>query len=203
MTLQKKYYYKLIQKETGIRQFRHDIKKHIMALEALCEENNFPAVKEYVDALSGLEIRNSLVHTGNGIADCFVNDLIDEVLKTDSLTWQVIGKFPDDIAVSENDFCVIFGNAIENAKEALMALPPEREKTFFLTIKHYRERLYITIKNAADESATVQDGVFYSTKRGDGTPGYGLHNIKMTVESYGGTVEWHLEEGLFSIDIHI
>lgn len=203
LALQKKFYFKIIKKETGFRKFRHDIKKHIMALEALCEEDNFAAVKSYVDALSELEIQTSRVHTGNVIADCFINDLIDELQKKGPLSWQVIGKFPDEFAVSENDLCVILGNAAENAKEALLALPPEKEKNFFLTIKHYQEHIYLCMKNTAGPDRQIPAGPFASSKGRSRNHGLGLSNMKMTVEKYGGSVEWELKDGLFTIQINI
>lgn len=204
LALQKKFYFKIIKKETGFRQFRHDIKKHIMALEALCEEEDFAAVKNYVKGLSELEIQTSRVHTGNVIADCFINDLIDELQKKGPLAWQVIGKFPDEFAVSENDLCVILGNAAENAKEALLALPPEKEKRFFLTIKHYQEHIYLCMKNTAGaDSQTHAEGPFASSKSRSRNHGLGLANIKMTVDKYGGSVEWKWSEELFTIQINI
>lgn len=203
LRLQKKYYYQFLNKEKGIQKFRHDINKHTMALEALCMEEDFEAVKEYVKDLSENNTQYSFAHTGNTIADCFVNDLINELHKSGKLTWEIIGKFPADIIVSENDFCVIFGNAVENAKEALMLLPSDRERVFYLTIKHYHEHLYICMKNTTLSNESQHNHMFFSQKRNDYSYGYGLQNIKMTVEKYGGNVEWDLNNGMFLIDINI
>lgn len=203
LTLQKKYYHKILKKENGIRQFRHDIRKHMTALAALCEENNFDAVKQYVRELADREIRYSYVHTGNSLADCFVNELIDELQADGALSYQIIGKFPEDLSIHETDFCVLFGNAVENAKEALLRLPPEKERSFYLTIKHYNEHLYLHMENTADSDDRAQRKMPSGKESEEDAHGYGLQNIQMTARKYGGSAAYSLENGKFILDIRI
>ena len=118
--LQKIYYEKAIENDENIRRFKHDIAKHIGVMEALCSNNEMQGLKEYVRDI-GVKYVDAMtqIHTGNLVADYFINQTIAELKKQGAIEFEIIGQFPEKIIVSNSDLCILFGNIMENVLEAL------------------------------------------------------------------------------------
>ena len=118
--LQKIYYEKAIENDENIRRFKHDIAKHIGVMEALCSNNEMQGLKEYVRDI-GVKYVDAMtqIHTGNLVADYFINQTIAELKKQGAIEFEIIGQFPEKIIVSSSDLCILFGNIMENVLEAL------------------------------------------------------------------------------------
>ena len=83
------------------------------------------------------------------------------------------------------DICSIFGNALENAIEAVMELPREERMISF----RVRERMGMVAANIDNNYAgTIElvDGLPKSTKGDDHNHGFGVKSIRRTAEKYGG-----------------
>ena len=118
--LQKIYYEKAIENDENIRRFKHDIAKHIGVMEALCSNNEMQGLKEYVKDIGAKYVdAMTQIHTGNLVADYFINQTIAELKKQGAIEFEIIGQFPEKIIVSNSDLCILFGNVMENALEAL------------------------------------------------------------------------------------
>lgn len=191
---QSKYYYKLMEKDEGMRRFRHDIKKHIYALDILCKEGDLTEVQTYLSELiQGIQEYGS-IYTGNQIADSFLNMAVQELEETGKVDYEVVGRFPDKMKVNNSDFCILFANAVENAKEALEQI--EGERKLILIIRNCQGKIYITMKNTVKE-----DGG--NSKTSEYSHGYGLQNMKLVAEKYGGTIDWAKKGQIFELNISI
>lgn len=195
LSLQSKYYQELLEKEDGMRSFRHDVNKHMYALDALCKEGDLDSVQNYVADLIQKVQEYESIRTGNHITDCFFNAAIQELKKNGDIHYEVVGRFPNKMRVSNSDLCVLFANAVENAKEALEKVKGERKLE--LVIRNYQEKVYITLKNNVEPKDEKIE------KADKNLRGYGLRNMRLVVEKYEGTIEWKQTENVFELNISI
>lgn len=196
LVFQKKYYETIIKKNEGIRQIRHDMRKHMGAIKALCDNDRIEEVKQYVEELSDAYQENEMIYTGNIVSDYFINLTINELKKeTDlELEYYITGRFPEKMNISNNDLCIVLANALENVQHAF-----KRKKgkcRLIVNIKNYKERIYIYIANSAlsDEISNMESG-----KRNG--HGYGIFNIKQVVEKYNGEIEFNYADDMFAVKI--
>jgi len=95
---------------------------------------------------------------------------------------------------NDKDICVLFANAIENAQNTLKSI--QGEKNFAMEIKHYREKIFVTISNTAQEDALAQ-----VNKKESGH--YGIRNMKSVVENYNGKIHFTYKDKMFTVEIDI
>lgn len=146
---QKQHYEIMQQKADELRQFRHDVKKHIAILQIICKEGKMDRVEQYVSDLYEKIRDNNLVYTGNRIVDYFVNELIFDFREEKQFTFDITGRFEKELFISDSDVCVLFGNAVDNCREALKQC--DGEKQFQMTIRNYQKHIFVKMCNTAKE----------------------------------------------------
>lgn len=199
IVLQKMYYERMIEDDKKIRGFRHDIAIHIQVMNSLCRRNDLKALKKYIDNLSERYIEDAVVtKTGNNVADYFINQTISELRANGGIDYEIIGKFPQKAAISDIDFSILFGNAMENAKEALKEV--EGDRKLKVSIMNYRGRIFLSISNSVD---SIEDINLKTTKNDSKNHGYGIKNMIDVVKRYDGKIDFKIEEGMFVVEIEV
>lgn len=137
-----------------------------------------------------------VVYTGNIVSDCFISSTIDNLRSEPEFEYKIIGKFPEQIRISNNDLCIVLANALENAQNALKKVDGKKELR--IAIKNYKERIFLTIENTAlaEDTKNLYNGITQGH-------GYGTVNMKRVVEKYGGTIEFLFEKNIFTVKIFI
>ena len=162
-----------------MRGWRHDYRSHIQAMKAHAAENDWEAVRAYLDTLeTDLATVDTAVKTGNPMADASV---------------------PVKLNISELDLCVILGNLFDNAIEASLTLP-EEERLIRVYMDMKGTQLYISCTNfTAAGKRQKTGGLFRSTKGED--HGFGLVRMDAIIERLGGYLTRNSEEGAFTTEI--
>lgn len=86
------------------------------------------------------------------------------------------------------DICALFGNAVENAIEAVSKLERRSERFISFQARESRGMLVITIENCYAGDLELDDGLPKTTKDATDYHGYGLKSIRRVAEKYGGQV---------------
>ena len=182
-----------------IRGWRHDYRSHIQAMKAHAAENDWAAVRAYLDTLeTDLATVDTVVKTGNPMADAILNSKIS-LARAQGIPVKADARVPVALALSELDLCVILGNLFDNAIEASLALPPEgRLIRVYMDMKG--TRLYICLTNFTAVGKQKKLGGRFATTKGSGH-GFGLKRIDEIVERHGGWVDRNSEEGAFTTEI--
>ena len=108
-----------------IRGWRHDYRSHIQTMKAHAAENDWEAVRAYLDTLeTDLAAVDTAVKTGNPMADAILNSKIS-LARSKGIPVRADASVPVKLNISELDLCVILGNLFDNAIEASLALPEE------------------------------------------------------------------------------
>lgn len=195
---QKDYYMEIIKFDEEMRAFRHDVNKHYEVLLMLIYEKDWNRAKKYISQLSNKKDVGRVFKTGNTIADYIINGKTKEIKNQGNVELNVIGTFPQNMQIEDTDLCIVLGNALDNAGEALEKV--KGVKQLNIDIGSYKQSLFLEITNSAMEIETKN---FKTTKKDKINHGYGLENIKYVVFKYNGKVTTEYENGCFSLKIEL
>ena len=100
------------------------------------------------------------------------------------------------------DICTIFGNALENATEAVAKLPPEKRE-ITLKVARLGQNLVIRFENPFPGGTTFDADCPATTKENAALHGYGLRSIGQTAKKYGGNLSIDTQAEQFSLNVRI
>lgn len=101
------------------------------------------------------------------------------------------------------DLSSLFGNALDNAIEAVSKLPDSDQRLIRLSVNRNRGFLQIRVENRFAGTLQVTEGLPRTTKKDSQNHGYGVKSIVMTVEKYGGSTAFQVRDGWFELGILI
>lgn len=182
-----------------IRGWRHDYRSHIQTMKAHAAENDWEAVRAYLDTLeTDLATVDTAVKTGNPMADAILNSKIS-LARSKGIPVRADASVPVKLNISELDLCVILGNLFDNAIEASLALPRE-ERLIRVYLDMKGTQLYISFTNFAAGGKRSKSGGRFTSTKGDGH-GFGLVRVDTIVERLGGWLSRNSEDGAFTTEI--
>lgn len=103
--------------------------------------------------------------------------------------------------LSDGDICALFGNALENAIEAVSKLERPEDRNISFQVRENRGMLVITVDNYYAGTLRFDGPLPQTTKENGGYHGYGLKSIRMVAEKYGGEVTITADDGMFHLSV--
>lgn len=197
LEMQRNYYKGRIRDEERVRSIYHDMKNHLLLLQA--QTGNGEEVQNSIQELQGqIQRYENYHHTGNEFLDIIIRDKANAAQRR-KIDFSAVISFEAGSFIKPLDISTIFGNALDNAIEASEKLP---EDLRLITVKANRVRnmLVITVENNAAPALLAPKG---TTKKDTFAHGFGLPNLKNAVEKYGGQCSTTLENGIFLLRIVI
>lgn len=193
--LQAGYYAQLYQEQEKTRALWHDMSKCFDAMKSLTEASAGPSAQKILeDAGDAFSSLGKLVDVGNPEISAILNHYIQESERLE-VPVALSAWVPPSCAVSPMDLCIIIGNTFENALEACLALPPEQRK-ISLQINVRNNLFFYEITN------TCHPGEKHRLKKAHAYHGYGLSNVKATVDKYQGSIGIaDGESGIYTVSI--
>ncbi len=153
---------------------------------------------ELKQIMKSLEIYDSELHTGNDALDVILMEkklLCSE--KDIRLTYMMDAAIVERMSYS--DIYSLFGNAIENAMEAVSCLE-EDKRCISISGTSRGGYGYITIENYFSGELRFENGLPQTRKTPD-YHGFGVKSIKSVVEHYGGELEITTQGDIFRLEI--
>ncbi|RRD94227.1 GHKL domain-containing protein [Clostridiales bacterium COT073_COT-073] len=177
---------------------RHDLKNHLVTLQALSQETDDLAVADYVTSLLGSINWQREIFTGNSGLDSILNFKLSG-LREQGIEPVLDIQVPQDMKLLMTDMTIILGNLLDNALQAVA----ECEKERYLRIKiHYgKQGLLINIINSYQGARKQRGGGFQTTKAEKADHGLGLKSVRQVVERAGGSMELTARDGRFEATI--
>lgn len=187
------YYEEKLKAEEKVRGLYHDMKNHLLLLE---RQDSQEARQMAVDLRRQIADYEDYVRTGNDFLDIILRDKA-RVAKENQIDFSAAVCFTQGSFLEPVDISTIFGNALDNALEASLALPPERR---LVTVKAdcVRDMLSVVIEN---NCLPDKAGYDKTSKGDDFLHGFGIRNIRKTVEKYDGQCLISQENGLFRMKL--
>ena len=176
----------------------HDLKHRIEGWER--RDGQVPP-EEIQEMKRLVGIYDSSVKTGNDTLDTLLTERSLYCEKQGiRLSCMVDGKKLSFMPVG--DVCALFGNAVENAIEAVSRLERAEERCISFMVRESRGMLVATIDNYFSGPLEFEDGLPKTTKGEAGWHGYGLKSIRRVAEKYGGQAAVLVDE-MFHLTILI
>lgn len=201
LALQAEQYQKLADSIEETRAARHDMRHHLKAMKVMSEHGEHARLDAYLDDLIDHLPRNRQItvcenYTANIILDHFIT-------RTKELGVPLRFSFhlSHTPGISDADLCVLIGNALENALEAVMEVPEDKR---FISVRALEEedRIYMTFDNSfSGELKAGSENGYLSHKRGYTATGVGIPSIRTIVKRYGGDMRIDAEDGVFKLSV--
>ena len=197
--MQHQYYQREEEKYEFSRKMIHDIRNHILAMEALYKEENAREAAAYAgDIHRMLNQFQQKYYTSEKLLNIILNDKANTMRRLGIQEDIRVGEISLDF-MKETDVTALFANLLDNA---VAAAGESREGFVKVRVNQVRQFLSVTVENSCDrepEKETGIGGTFRS--RRPGHEGMGLKIVQRTVEQYGGDVQYSWEDGVFTAHV--
>ena len=172
----------------------HDLKKQLGLLGGRISQ-------EEIDGLNRLvSIYDSSVRTGN--------ETLDVLLANKSLQCEQRGIRFDRMIDGElldfmkpADIYSLFGNAVDNAIEAVLRLDDDADRYVSMTVCKRKEMLSIHIENPYVGELRFDDGLPQTTKQDKDYHGFGTRSMRMIVDRYDGVLTIGAADHVYTVDV--
>lgn len=183
-----------------VRRTKHDMKNSMIYLQELLKQNPDEARKflnKYID--KDIDNRSEISKSGNLPVDALIN-YKNIIAKQKGIKIYLEQSIPVKLPYESSDICVVLGNLLDNALEAVKKL--EDDRTIYINISFVKKRLKIIVKNKyVGELKKNKNGYFMSEKKDIENHGIGLRSVEKTVQSYDGYFEIKAENQTFIVNV--
>ena len=194
LTMQKEHESQLSQQIEQLRQTAHDLRHHMRALRSLTEQDQRERVLEYLDAYAThLDGWQSKVYSQNATADAVLSYYAAAAEKQGAVC-DVQLSLPANVPIPDDELCVLLGNLLENAVEALTQQTAGNRK-LYLRGDMENGRLRLIVSNSFSGVLRRRGDSFQSTKH-EGL-GVGVRSVETVVGKYGGLTDFSADNGMF------
>ena len=172
----------------------HDVKHMLLGMRNILTPEQIAEIEKVVT------IYDSTVKSGNEVLDViFTEKSLQCEQKDISFERIVDGSLLRFMHVS--DVYSLFGNAIDNAIEAVSKVDKREKRTVSLMVRESRGMVYIGLENGYTGTIRFEDGLPVTTKHDKQFHGFGTKSMRNVVEKYGGTMVINASDNIFRLNI--
>lgn len=195
---QKNHYEYLENREKETKKFRHDLRSHMDLISNLAKRHDYDKIDDYLEQMNTkIDTFGNVVTVHNGIVDAIINQYYMKA-QENGVQMKVEGKFPVDCSIEAYDLCTIFSNVLSNAYEAAVET---EEKKISLVCGYTERNIIIAVENSCRKKATTEVGLWKTKKNNADYHGYGLENIKDSVQKYDGIFDIEIKDNMCMLKI--
>lgn len=174
----------------------HDLKQQIRTL----------GKKEMIDANVAKDLENvaniydSKAKTNNAALDLILSEK-SLICQKENISLKVFADASTLNFIEEPDLYSLFGNALDNAIEAVSKIKEPSKRLICLYIRRVMgKKTSVTLENYYDGQIKFNEkGLPITTKKNDGYHGFGMKSMYETVKKYGGDICCTLEKDRFKL----
>ena len=176
---------------------RHDLRHHLSAIQSMLNTDEKEKLADYINRyIASLPDDTEIIFCKNFAVNSLLQYYIG-LARNENIYVDAKLHLPEDTGISDTDFCIIFGNSIENAIEACRKV--SGEKFIKINSRPQGKMLMITIDNSFNGELIRKGDKLMSTKH-EGE-GLGTSSIKGVVQKYNGTAGFSATENVFQVSI--
>lgn len=194
---QQEHYTYLEEREKETKKFRHDINFHMFILEELRNKSN-DEYNEYLgEVIERVERLRKKLSVYNDVVDAILYKFYD-IAEENNIKFTVTGHMPPVCYIETYDLCSIFYNLLNNAVEASGKVD---KKEIEVDVSYSDEDIIIIIKNYFDGKIKTEDNEILTGKHDKNLHGWGMQNVKDSVNKYNGIMDIEIDNNIFSVTI--
>lgn len=190
--------YELGKKEIEIINVKHhDLKKRLAEINTMLTQEEINTIADAVD------IYDRKISTGNDALDVLLTKT-NLLCKSEGIMLTYVGNGSDFSFMSTMDVYSLFGNAVDNAIEAVRKLDNPAQKTVDIRTGRIGSMITITVTNYFTGSIQLKDGLPATTKQAEtGFHGFGMKSMQLIAQKYHGSLQMDAENNLFTLVIYL
>lgn len=201
LALSERYYAELTAQLQENRIHLHDLRYHINTLSGLCAQQDIQGITNYVSTMKNnvpviSQKHYCVINAVNALLSHYENICQEKGISMDCNV-----QIPALNKIDPLHMCVILGNALQNAIEAMQV--SNCDKPHYLNIKAIKNEEKIVIRVSNPYYGTLKfkkDGLPISNKNEIGH-GFGLISIKETVNKYNGWFSVDTDNQVFCLQV--
>lgn len=207
LVLQNKQQYKLFQEkmlnDQKIKKMHHDMRNHVLYLRYCFVSKDLEKGVDYSNnLLNQLSSCNVSYHTGNGMLDCLISEMLQKCNESE-ITFDMEINLPGQCFMSDFDICTLFGNILSNAFEATMRLDDHKNMPIIFKMSVIDNFLVVKVTNHTLIHKKDDPIMFLTSKPDKLNHGFGLKNIDDVIKKYKGIKKISVDMDVFTIMIMI
>ncbi len=182
-----------------VRAARHDLRHHLSVIEKYIANGDRDELREYVAGIgSSAAFESSLSVCGHFAVDAIARHYL-YMARQEDIALDIELDVPENIGIPSADLCIILGNSLENAVEAVAKIR-QGKRYIRARSQNTESKFTLVIGNPYTEAQKDGHGGFRSTKQ-PGHEGLGLMSIRQVAEKYDGAALFETKDGLFTTSV--
>ncbi|NLC85256.1 MAG: GHKL domain-containing protein [Ruminococcaceae bacterium] len=188
--LEKKSLNRAERQHTELRRLAHDLNKIITPISVYARQGNIEQIEESLATIRHSIAENAAsIHSGNAFLDALLAERMALALQQNTNIRTQIALDPGELPIPAEDFCVMLGNALDNAIEACARLPESKVRQIHLMIRQEKGMLQLMVKNPLPEPLIILGEEYLSSKRNHNRRGIGIDSMRRIVKRYRGSID--------------
>ncbi len=148
-----------------------------------------------------INIYDSTVKTGNKTLDLILTEK-SLICQKKNIKLTCLADCSKFNFIADSDLYSLFGNALDNAIEAVMKIKDKDKRSINLIIRNIENYISISIENYFEGSIKLNnEGLPITTKGDSNYHGFGIKSMKYIVEKYKGTLSISSNKDIYSVFI--
>lgn len=179
----------LKENDETIRRMRHDMKNHMLAIQTMIGNGENEQASAYIDEFLHRSAPTQLrIQTGRAMLDALINEKLGAAAQQ-GIAVSVVMDFRAGSFIPDFELCMLMGNALDNAVEACLLVPPEQHR--FIEIKGgvVANQLTVRVVNSCIPHAAEHAQWLRTTKKDSQEHGYGISIIRSTLHQFDGILQ--------------
>lgn len=186
---QKAYFMMMFEQQEETKRFRHDILNHLICIQDQMRRGHYLEAETYVsNVLNKLDaIRGMQYDVGNEVVNVLLNYYLLPVREQCNIG--IDGYLGNLEHISQMDLCTIISNLLKNAVEAV-----DKDGEIAVHIVRKEKYVQVDIHNSCKTMPQISRMEEIKTSKADKeNHGYGLDNVKKTVEKNHGKFQYYVK----------
>lgn len=171
----------------------HDLKHQLARLRGKLDEDTLAGLSSAVNAF------DSVFRTNNETLDIILNEKNYDCLRR-GIRFTCMGDGAAFAHIKPADLYSLFGNALDNAIEAVDRLPQAEKRAINLHLSS-EQGAELDLMNYFSGRLALRGGLPVTTKQDAAYHGFGVRSMQLTVQSYGGEMYFSAEDDVFRLHI--
>lgn len=181
--------------------YRHDLRHHMQFLLSCIKNERLEQAQAYIqEVCREMEEAKVINFCENEAANLIFSAFFTRAANL-GVAINIQAAIPQEIPISETDWCVLLSNALENAFHACQKLK-NKGLSGFIQVSAYENKgkLFLEVLNSCEENIYFSRGIPVTNNPGHGT---GVRSICTIVERYGGIYSFSVKNGMFILRISL
>lgn len=177
-----------VERETAYqetRKVRHDLNGYLVDLKASIRSGELKEAEKKIDTIleHNQVYRNEVSRSGNLVIDSLINYKYS-LARKEMIDMKCYVFVAEQMSFDGADLCIILGNLIDNAMEAVGSLP-ERKRHMEVSVSQVKGSLSIMVQNPYEGKIVRNGSGQILTSKQDGlNHGIGLSSVQRSVDKY-------------------